>query len=85
MDAQSEEIIGHDSGRFLSYLITLAMFILSCNLLGLVPFFESPTGVTVVPLGCAIVTWFFYQMHGFRANGIGYLNTLPVRCGGWRR
>jgi len=73
MDAQSEEIIGHDHRRYLSYLITLAFFILSCNLLGLVPFFESPTGSPVVPLGCAIVTWFFYQMHGFRANGIGYL------------
>jgi F-type H+-transporting ATPase subunit a len=73
MDAQSEEIIGHDNKRYLSYLITLAMFILLCNLLGLVPFFESPTGSPVVPLGCAVVTWFFYQMHGFRANGVGYL------------
>src|SRR6266542_4838031 len=73
MDAQSEEIIGHDHRRYLSYLITLGMFILLCNMLGLVPFFESPTGSPVVPLGCAIVTWFFYQMHGFRANGIGYL------------
>ena len=73
MDAQSEEIIGHDNKRYLSYLITLALFILSCNLLGLVPFFETPTGSPVVPLGCAVVTWCFYQMHGFRANGIGYL------------
>jgi F-type H+-transporting ATPase subunit a len=73
MDAQSEEIIGHDHRRYLSYLLTLGMFILICNLLGLIPFFESPTGVTVVPLGCALVTWFFYQMHGFRANGVGYL------------
>ncbi len=73
MDAQSEEIIGHDHRRYLSYLITLGMFILLCNMLGLVPFFESPTGSPVVPLGCAMVTWFFYQMHGFRANGIGYL------------
>jgi len=73
LDAQSAEIIGHDSRRFLSYLITLAFFILSCNLLGLVPFFESPTAFAVVPLGCAVVTWFFYQFHGFRENGIGYL------------
>ncbi len=73
MDAQSEEIIGHGSRRFLSYLITLALFILSCNLLGLIPFLESPTGVPVVPLGCAVVTWFFYQSQGFRANGVGYL------------
>ena len=73
MDAQSAEIIGHDNKRYLSYLITLGLFILTCNLLGLIPFLESPTGVPVVPLGCALVTWFYYQMQGFRANGLGYV------------
>jgi F-type H+-transporting ATPase subunit a len=73
MDSQSEEIIGHDNKRYLSYLITLGLFILTCNLLGLIPFFETPTGVPVVPLGCAVVTWVFYQTHGFRANGPGYV------------
>jgi len=73
MDAQSGEIIGHENKRYLSYLITLGLFILCCNLLGLIPFFETPTGVPVVPLGCAVVTWFFYQMHGLRANGVGYI------------
>ena len=73
MDSQSEEIIGHTSRRYLSYLITLGMFILCCNLLGLIPFFESPTAVPVVPLGCAIVTWFYYQIQGIRANGFGYI------------
>jgi F-type H+-transporting ATPase subunit a len=73
MDAQAEEIIGHSSRKYLSYLITLALFILSCNLLGLIPFFETPTGVPVVPLGCAVVTWVYYQLQGFRTNGLGYL------------
>ena len=27
MDSQSEEIIGHDNKRYLSYLITLGLFI----------------------------------------------------------
>ena len=27
----------------------------------------------MVPLGCAVVTWFFYQMHGLRANGPAYI------------
>ena len=27
----------------------------------------------VVPLGCAVVTWFYYQIQGFRANGLGYI------------
>jgi F-type H+-transporting ATPase subunit a len=73
IDAQSESIIGHDHKRYLSYLITLALFVLCCNLIGLIPFFETPTGAPVVPLGCALVTWIFYHMHGLRANGPGYI------------
>src|ERR1700757_3295530 len=33
----ADEIIGHDSARFVPYLIVLGMFILTCNMLGLVP------------------------------------------------
>ena len=73
MDGQGEEIIGHSSRKYLSYLITLALFILCSNLLGLIPFLESPTAVPMVPLGCAVVTWFFYHTQGFRTNGVGYL------------
>jgi F-type H+-transporting ATPase subunit a len=73
MDTQSAEVIGSDSRRYLSYLITLGLFILVCNLIGLIPTFETPTGVPAVPLGCALVTWFYYQLHGIRANGPGYI------------
>lgn len=68
------EIIGHHSERFVPYLMALGMFILTCNLIGLVPGLESPTAVPVVPLGCALVTWFYYHYQGVRANGaFGYL------------
>jgi F-type H+-transporting ATPase subunit a len=70
----SHEIIGHHADKYLAYLITLGMFILSCNLLGLVPGLESPTAVPMVPLGCALLTWFFYHVQGVRTNGpIGYV------------
>ncbi|SRR6266496_2239892 len=69
-----QEIIGHDYSDFLPYLLTLGIFILSANLMGLVPGLESPTAKPVVPLGCALVTWFYYQTQGIRKNGpIGYL------------
>jgi len=83
MDAQSEEIIGPTSRRYLSYLITLGLFILSCNLLGLIPFLESPTAVPVVPLGCAVVTWCYYQAQGFRTNGAGYIKHFIGPIQGW--
>lgn len=70
---QSEPIIGHDYARFTSYLTALVLFILACNLLGLVPGFESPTASYVVPLGCALVTFVYYHYHGIRSNGFGYI------------
>jgi F-type H+-transporting ATPase subunit a len=71
----ADEIIGHHSGpKFVPYLTTLGMFILTCNLLGLVPGLESPTAVEQVPLGAALLTWFYYHYAGLRENGLlGYL------------
>ena len=69
---QGESIIGHGSERFTSYLTALFLFILLSNLLGLVPGLESPTADVVVPLGFALVTFFYYHYHGVRANGVSY-------------
>ncbi len=70
----AHEIIGHHSSRFVPYLTALGLFILSCNLIGLVPGLESPTAVPMVPLGCALLSWFYYHYQGLRENGpIGYL------------
>ena len=70
----AHETIGHHADPFVAYLTTLGMFILSCNLIGLVPGLESPTAVPVVPLGCALMTWVYYNSYGVRKNGaIGYL------------
>jgi len=70
----ASETISHHPEKFVPYLTALGLFILSCNLIGLVPGLESPTAVPIVPLGCALLTWFFYHYHGLRENGpIGYL------------
>ena len=69
----ADEIIGHHSAKFVPYLTVLGLFILSCNLIGLVPGLESPTAVPIVPLGCALVTWFYYHIAGIRENGPGYV------------
>jgi len=76
MAGQCEEIIGHHSERFVPFLLALGLFILICNLLGLIPGFESPTAVPVVPFGCAVLAFFYYQTQGFRKSGIGYLKHL---------
>ena len=66
------EIIGPHYHDYHAYIVTLGMFILSCNLIGIIPSFESPTAVPIVPLGCALLTWFYYHVQGLRANGFGY-------------
>ncbi len=73
VSGQGESIIGHGYERFTGYLSVLVLFILVMNLLGLVPGLESPTSVVVVPLGMALVTFFYYQYHGIRENGFGYI------------
>jgi len=73
IEQQSHEIIGAHSEVHTSFLVSLALFILFCNLIGVIPGFESPTAVPVVPLGCAIVAFFYYQAQGFKHAGIKYL------------
>jgi F-type H+-transporting ATPase subunit a len=70
---QSHEIIGHHSEGYTSFLAALGLFILSCNLIGVIPGFESPTAVPIVPLGCALCAFIYYQTQGFKHAGIGYL------------
>jgi len=70
----ADEVIGHHGSKYVPYLVTLGMFILTCNLIGLIPGLESPTAVVIVPLGCALLTWFYYHYQGLRSKGpIGYL------------
>jgi F-type H+-transporting ATPase subunit a len=70
---QAHEVIGHGYEGYTGYLCTLGIYILTCNLIGLIPGFEAPTAIPSVPLGCALVTWFYYHLHGIRHNGFGYI------------
>jgi len=70
---QSHEVIGHGYERYVGYLTVLGLFILTGCLIGLIPGFETATAAPSVPLGCALVTWFYYHFHGIRMNGFGYI------------
>ena len=70
---QSHEIIGHHVEHYTPFFAILFVFILACNLLGLIPGFDSPTGVPYVPLGCAICAFIYYHVQGFKHAGIKYL------------
>jgi F-type H+-transporting ATPase subunit a len=73
IQGQSEEMMGHGSESFTPFLVVLMLFILICNLIGVIPGFESPTALPVVPLGCAICAFAYYHTQGFKHHGIAYL------------
>jgi len=66
---QSQEIIGHHSEGFTPFLVTLGLFILVSNLIGVIPAFESPTANPSVPLGCAVMAFCYYNWQGMRKQG----------------
>jgi F-type H+-transporting ATPase subunit a len=70
---QAESIIGHGYERFVPYVTVVFIFILLCNLIGLLPGFITPTSKAYVPLGLATLTFLYYQYQGIRANGFGYI------------
>ncbi len=68
--------VGHHGERYIPYLLTAFFFILTLNLLGLVPYGATATGNISVTATLAILTFITVEIAGIRANGIGYLNTM---------
>jgi len=68
-----DQVIGHDHDRFQSFAVCVLLFVLLNNLMGLlvglIPGVVTPTGQPVVPLGIAVMTFIYYNMHGFRVQG----------------
>jgi F-type H+-transporting ATPase subunit a len=69
---QSDEVMGHEGFRYIAFFGTLFIFILFCNLIGIVPGFESPTMFPSVPAGCAIAAFLYYNIMGIQAHGVGH-------------
>lgn len=63
------DIIGEQGKKFLPMIATVGLFILFCNLLGLVPGFMSPTTKLNVTVGCALTVFVYYHWQGIRAQG----------------
>ena len=71
---QAEQIIGHGYQRFQAFVTCIFLFVLTCNLLGLIPGIAAPTMSAVVPLGLAVSTWIYFNFYGFKEQGvIGYI------------
>jgi F-type H+-transporting ATPase subunit a len=67
------EVGVHHGERFIYYVGTIFIFILSMNLIGLIPGLDSPTNVVYVTVGLAVSTFFYYNVIGFKEQGFHYL------------
>jgi F-type H+-transporting ATPase subunit a len=70
---EAESQVGHDGHKFVPYFATIFIFILTSNIIGLIPAFESPTMNAPVTCGCALATFFYYHLMGIQANGFAYI------------
>jgi F-type H+-transporting ATPase subunit a len=69
LKGQAETQVGHAAHRYLAFFGALFLFILTSNLIGLIPCFETPTMNPSVTAGCAFVTFAYYNMAGVIAQG----------------
>lgn len=76
---QARDIIGHGYKKRMSWFAMIFIFILTCNLLGIVPTFESPTMYYFVPAGAALAMFFYYNGQGIQEQGL--LGHLRHFCG----
>ena len=59
------------AGKFTPYLCTAFFFILTCNLLGLVPYAATATGNVSVTAGLALMTFVLTQATAIKSQGVG--------------
>ena len=65
-----DDVMGHEGRRYLPLIATLGLFILTGNLMGLVPGLAGPTGNLNTTAACAVVVFCAYHWIGGRKHGL---------------
>ncbi|HET8579167.1 MAG TPA: F0F1 ATP synthase subunit A [Methylomirabilota bacterium] len=74
-----DDVIGHEGRRYLPLIATLGLFILTSNLLGLIPGLMAPTSNLNTTAACALIVFVTYHIIGIRKQG--FLTYLKHFCG----
>lgn len=76
----TKDQIPHGYGVHLPLIFSIFIFILTSNLLGLVPGFNSPTSFISMNFAIGIISFLVYNYSGFKESGVAYLKhfTGPV-------
>lgn len=80
-DGIVEPILGHNTRRFLPYLLTLFFFIFFCNILGLIPIFPAGANITgniAVTAILALITFIITNFNGNKHYWKDIFNTPGV-------
>jgi F-type H+-transporting ATPase subunit a len=72
IDSLLSEIMGHNGRQFFPLIATLGIFILTSNLIGIIPGFESPTANINTNAGMAIVVFLSTHVVGVKNHGLKY-------------
>jgi len=67
------ETLGEDGMKFFPWVFTIFIFILTLNLLGLIPYSFTVTSHIIVTFAFAAMVWIMVTLIGFVRHGIGYL------------
>ena len=68
-----QENIGTEGMRYFSFIFSLFMFILFCNMLGMLPYSFTVTSHLVVTFALAATVFMLVTLVGFARHGIGFL------------
>jgi len=74
-----DSVLGDPGRKHLAFILSLFLFILLSNLLGLVPGMPAVTNTVWVNVGIAIVVFVYFNVQGFKSHGVG--NYLKHFCG----
>lgn len=65
-----EDTMGRKARRHLPLIAALFVYILTCNLLGVIPGLVPPTDNINTNLACALIVFVYYNAAGIRAHGL---------------
>lgn len=75
-----ERVMGHHAREHLPLIGGIALFIVTSNLLGIIPGLFTPTANINLTAACAVTIFLYYHYIGFRRHGAAYIKqfTGPV-------
>jgi F-type H+-transporting ATPase subunit a len=71
-DSLLTDTMGHEGRKFFPLIATLGLYILTSNLLGMIPGFESPTANLNTTVSLALVVFVMTHIVGVKVHGVKY-------------